>query len=227
MQFAGNRMEGEKWEEALLYAIASNGDLFGTGMTTYNEKMLYKKFLKVVEIPPIAKLDAELMFDLKFYSRFLAMHVAKMKKDWVKIDEDMNGRGMKRAQVDYEMKNIQRWSQDVEKRKRHLEKHPEDDDQAIYDKCETCAEVYKEKVLKKAKRRRKKRYRKLWSNSVPLVRYKGCLFINHEMVSERREKRYQEEKLLYEYFVISRKEKKTTQATFKEASLKAYYGKMS
>jgi hypothetical protein len=79
--FAGDRMEGEKWEEALLYAIASNGDLFGTGMTTYNEKALYKKFRKVVELPPIAKLDAELMFDLKFYSRFLAMYVAKMKKD--------------------------------------------------------------------------------------------------------------------------------------------------
>jgi hypothetical protein len=28
---AGNRIEGEKWEEALLYAIASNGDFFGTG----------------------------------------------------------------------------------------------------------------------------------------------------------------------------------------------------
>jgi hypothetical protein len=54
----GNRIEREKWEEALLYAIASNGDFFGTGMMKYNEKMLYKNFIKTIEIPPIAKLDA-------------------------------------------------------------------------------------------------------------------------------------------------------------------------
>jgi hypothetical protein len=31
--------------------MASNGDYFGTGMMKYNEKQLYKKFLKVIEIP--------------------------------------------------------------------------------------------------------------------------------------------------------------------------------
>jgi hypothetical protein len=40
---AGNRIEGENWEEALLYAIASNGDFFGTGMMNLSEKQLYKK----------------------------------------------------------------------------------------------------------------------------------------------------------------------------------------
>jgi hypothetical protein len=106
-----------------------------------------------------------------------------------------------------------------------LEKHPEDDDHPVYDKYEICAEVYKEKVLKKAKRKRKKRYGKMWNNCVPLTRYKGCLFINQEMISERREKRYQEEKFLYGEFVISRREKKIIKTTFKDVSLKSYYGK--
>jgi hypothetical protein len=135
-------LEGESWEEALLYAIASNGDLFGTGMTKYNEKMLYKRYMKVIEMPPIAKLDPELMFDVKFYSRFLAIYTAKMKKDWAKLDEEMNGRGMKKAQRDYAFKNMLKWDQEVRKRRKHLEKHPEDDDQSIYDKCEICVEVY-------------------------------------------------------------------------------------
>jgi hypothetical protein len=50
--------------------------------------------MKNIEIPPIAKLDAELIFDIKFYSRFLSIYVAKMKKEWAKIDEDMRGKGL-------------------------------------------------------------------------------------------------------------------------------------
>jgi hypothetical protein len=46
-------------------------------------------------------LDAELLFDIKFYARFLAMYVAKMKKEWPKNDLGMNGKGMKKAQADY------------------------------------------------------------------------------------------------------------------------------
>jgi hypothetical protein len=45
---AVNRIEGEKWEEALIYAIASNGDFFGTGMMKFYEKMLYKNFMKTI-----------------------------------------------------------------------------------------------------------------------------------------------------------------------------------
>jgi hypothetical protein len=47
---AGIGIEGMKWEEALLYAMASNGDFFGTEMMKFNEKMLYKNFLKIIEI---------------------------------------------------------------------------------------------------------------------------------------------------------------------------------
>jgi hypothetical protein len=83
----GNQIEDRKWEETLIYAMASNGDFIGTAMMRFNEKQLYKKFLKVIDIPPVARLDAELMLDLKFYTRFLALYVAKMKRDWAKIDK--------------------------------------------------------------------------------------------------------------------------------------------
>jgi hypothetical protein len=47
----GIRLEGREWEETLLYAMASNSDLFGMAMMRYNEKQLLKKFLKVIEVP--------------------------------------------------------------------------------------------------------------------------------------------------------------------------------
>jgi hypothetical protein len=81
---AGNQIGGIEWEEALLYSMGSNGDYFGTGMMKYSEAQLYKNFLKVIEIPPIARLDAELTFDIKFYAIFLDIFISKMKKDWEK-----------------------------------------------------------------------------------------------------------------------------------------------
>jgi hypothetical protein len=177
-----------------LYAIASNGDFFGTGMMKYNEKMLYKNFMKTIEIPPIAKLDAELILDIKFYSRFLAIYISKMKKDWAKIDSDMNGKVMKKAQDDYALKNILKWSNDVERRNKHMKKHTEHNDSINDGLCEVQKESYREKVKKKVKKKRKKRYRKLWGNCVPLSKYKGKISINQEMVLDRRERRYEEEK---------------------------------
>jgi hypothetical protein len=37
--------------------MASNSELFGTAMTRYNEKQFYENFLKVIEIPPLGRLD--------------------------------------------------------------------------------------------------------------------------------------------------------------------------
>jgi hypothetical protein len=37
------------------------------------------------------------MLDIKFYARFLALYVTKMKRDWAKIDEGMSGKGLKKA----------------------------------------------------------------------------------------------------------------------------------
>jgi hypothetical protein len=61
--------------------MASNSELFGTTMMRYREKQLYKKFLKVIEIPPLDQLDTSLMEDIRFYVRFLAIFASKMKKD--------------------------------------------------------------------------------------------------------------------------------------------------
>jgi hypothetical protein len=41
------------WEEALLYAMASNGDYFGTGMMKFNEKQFYRKLLNVIKIKEV------------------------------------------------------------------------------------------------------------------------------------------------------------------------------
>jgi hypothetical protein len=46
--------------------MVSNSDLFGTGMMRYRDKQLFKKFLNVIEIPPIGQLEASLKQDLCF-----------------------------------------------------------------------------------------------------------------------------------------------------------------
>jgi hypothetical protein len=51
--------------------------------------------LKVIEVPPLARLDVSLMEDFRFYSRFLAIYATKMKKYWVKKDENFFGDGLK------------------------------------------------------------------------------------------------------------------------------------
>jgi hypothetical protein len=206
--------------------MASNGDYFGTGMMKFNEKRLYRNFLKVIEIPPIAKLDAELMFDIKFYARFLATYLSKMKKEWARIDSEMSGKGMKKAQLDYELKNIEKWEKQRLKREKYLEKHPECDDSVKDGLCESCKEVYKDKVKNRFQKKRKKRYRKLWGNCVPLYNYKGRLNVSQELVRERRKIRYEEEKYLYEVFVIRQKEKEEKfEVVIKDRTLKEFYGK--
>jgi hypothetical protein len=45
-------------------------------MMRYNKKQLLKKFLQVIEIPPLGHLDFELKLDLEFYEPFLAIYVS-------------------------------------------------------------------------------------------------------------------------------------------------------
>jgi hypothetical protein len=91
----GYQFDGIEYEERLLYSMAANSELFGTGLTRYNEKQLYKKFLKVIEVPRLARLDVSLLEDFRFYARFLAIYASKMKKDWVKKDRNFFGDGLK------------------------------------------------------------------------------------------------------------------------------------
>jgi hypothetical protein len=83
----GHQFYGIEYEERLLYSMAANSELFGTGLTRYNENQLCKKFLKVIEVTPLARLDVSLMEDFRFYARFLAIFASTMKKDWVKKDQ--------------------------------------------------------------------------------------------------------------------------------------------
>jgi hypothetical protein len=71
--------------------MANNSEFIGTAMFRFNEKQLYKKFLKEIEIPPLSRLDSSLMNDLRFYARFLSLFAAKMKKDWVRKDKGYEG----------------------------------------------------------------------------------------------------------------------------------------
>jgi hypothetical protein len=70
IHMVGYQFDGIEYEERLLYSMAANSELFGTGLTRYNEKQLYKKFLKVIEVPPLARLDVSLMEDFRFTPGF-------------------------------------------------------------------------------------------------------------------------------------------------------------
>jgi hypothetical protein len=87
------RFEGREWEETLLHTMASSSDLFGTAVKRFSERQLLKKFLGVIKIPPLGHLDFELKLDLEFYARFLALYVTRMKRYWLKKDEDFSGNG--------------------------------------------------------------------------------------------------------------------------------------
>jgi hypothetical protein len=86
-----NKYGTREFEEMLLYSMAANCDMFGTGMMRFSEKQLYKKFLKVIEIPPLCYQDKELMFHIRFYARFLSLYVAKMKLDWARKEKSFKG----------------------------------------------------------------------------------------------------------------------------------------
>jgi hypothetical protein len=123
-------------------------------------------------------LGAELVFDIKFYVRFLAIYLSKMKKDWAKIDSDRSGKGMKKAQTDYACQNMLKWGKENMKRKKYLEEQPEFDDSINDGLCETSKEVHKDKVKRRFQKKRKKKYRRLWGNCIPLSNYKGRLSVN-------------------------------------------------
>jgi hypothetical protein len=103
--FLGNRFQGIEFEEKVLYAMASNCGMFGSGMFRYNEKQLFKKFLDEVDLPPLAHLDVSLKEDLKFHAKFLAMFVSKMKKDRVSSDQSYLGISLKEEKRMFEGKN--------------------------------------------------------------------------------------------------------------------------
>jgi hypothetical protein len=163
----GNRFTGKEWEEMLLYAMASNSGLFGTAMKRYNERQLLKKFLDVIKIPPLGHLDFELKPDLEFYTRFLALYVTKLRRDWVKIDEDFSGKGAIKYHRDCELKRIIKLDADYRKKRKKYEKHPEYFQPGFE---ETTQEQMKRFERVKRKKRRKKQD-KMWNNCISLSNF--------------------------------------------------------
>jgi hypothetical protein len=149
----GLRFEGREWEETLLYAMASNSDLFGTAMERYNERQLLKRFLGVIKIPPLGQLDFELKLDIEFYARFLALYTAKMKRDWIKIDADFSGIGKRDYYRKCEVDRIIKIDAEYRKSLKKYEEHPEYFQPSFEE--ETREQMRKFERSKKKKRKKK------------------------------------------------------------------------
>jgi hypothetical protein len=108
----GYLFEGLSWEEELLYAVASNCNLFDTGMFRYTEKQIFKKCLKVVPVPLRGYLDTRIMEDIQFYARFLAVYISKLKKVQVKRDKSFDSSsliGNREAWVENKAEKLVKW----------------------------------------------------------------------------------------------------------------------
>jgi hypothetical protein len=117
-----------------------------------------------------------------------------MKKDWVKKDQSYFGEGLKarkQAQIDKQERIDQAH---YKKLMKDREEFPEI---AVPGREE---KFYEKEERWKLKKKRKKRYKKLWENTIPLVDYRGVLDVNFEMFLRRREKRAEEEKRLFEQY---------------------------
>jgi hypothetical protein len=217
-------MEGVEWEETLLYPISSNGDFFGTGMMALSEKQLYRKFCKVIEIPSIVRLDNKVIKDIQFYSRFLAIYISKMKKDWVQIDGNMKGQGRRNENFIHELKVQREDERNLEEINSYLLEHPECDFRKNDGHYVTSKAVYKEEFFGKKRKKRKRRFKNLWNNCPSLKDFKGSLIINRELILEKRKRRYQEEHLIYQEHVISLRENNNS-FSVRDGSLKSSYVK--
>jgi hypothetical protein len=155
--------------------------------------------LKVIEIPPLGRLDTSLMEDIKFYARFLAMFAAKMKKDWVKEDKSFDVRGLKQRRSDQEEAQARKDWKIYEKRLKDEKEFPD-----IYSPG-WDADIYREKKNRYNKKKRRKKYKKLWRNTIPLSLYNGKIGIDLNYIIQRRKIRYNDEEDLFNnngyYFV--------------------------
>jgi hypothetical protein len=112
--------------------------------------------LKVIEIPPIARLDAELVFDIKFYARFLAIFLSKMKKDWEKIDQDMSGKGKRNMVKEQERQKVEKMHKENKRKNDYFKEHPESDDLLMME-CVIVVEKYSKIKKGKGSRRRERK----------------------------------------------------------------------
>jgi hypothetical protein len=98
----------------------------------------------------------------------------------------MSGRGMKKAQLDYYNQNVEKWGKNTKRIGSCLKEHPEcyysiDDGMCLIDKT-----YFKDSIKKRYQKKRKKKYKQLWNNCMPLSRYKGRILMDQSYVLDRR-----------------------------------------
>jgi hypothetical protein len=147
--------------------MASNSDLFGTGMMRFSEKQMLKKILDVIEIPSLWHLDFELKLDMEFYARFLALYVAKIKRDWVRIDEEFSGKGPKKYFGEFWTKRVLKIDANYRRALKKYEKHPEIFEPGFEEVTQNLMRNFEKRARKKCK----KKSFKLWKNCIPLSEY--------------------------------------------------------
>jgi hypothetical protein len=97
-------------------------------------------------------LDFELKLDIEFYARFLALYTAKMKRGWVRIDEDFNGKGARDYYRKSEVDRIVKIDAEYRKSLKKYKEHPE--------YFQPGFEEETRDQMKKFERRKKKRKKK-------------------------------------------------------------------
>jgi hypothetical protein len=150
----------------------------------------------VIEIPPIDHLDASLKHDLKFYARFLAIYVCKMKRDKVHKDQCYQGENFK--------SEIEEWSEKLREKYWRNEckwiMRRENSSKLDMQGYENFTSLYhKKKNVMIAKKRRKKE-KSLWLKTIQLDSYISKLFIYKKAVLEHRISRYKSEEDFFQKF---------------------------
>jgi hypothetical protein len=141
--------------------------------------------------------------DLEFYARFLALYISKLKRDWVKKDEDFSCRGPKKYYDECWTKRTLKTDAKYKKNLKKFEKHPEYFEPSFEDVTQDAMR----KLEKRARMKRKKKSFKLWNNCIPLSEYSGNQNINCQYMIKRRELRYKFEIVNYAVFGFEKKKK--------------------
>jgi hypothetical protein len=162
--------------------MSANCDYFGTGMMRFQEKQFYKKFLSVIEIPPLGHLDYELKFDLRFYARFLSMYVAKLKLDWVKMEESY----LQKAKQEQYWNQVSRKLMINDAWHKHFLNKIASSKKLFQEGYESYTEKWVKRKHCKERKKVKIKSDKIWMNCIPLSYYKGRDVIDLNYVISRR-----------------------------------------
>jgi hypothetical protein len=176
--------------------MAANCDMFGTGMMRFNEDQLYKKFLDVIDVPPLLYENSDLMFHIRFYARFLSIYVAKMKLDWANREQSFKGKAIQEEclrQIKERMMIEDAWH-------KYVLKKCNNDEKAFKRGFESYTDKFIKRNHCKVRKKKDVEITKVWRNCIPLSDYIGKESINLEYVICRRNIRRSFEKIEWQAF---------------------------